>query len=347
MLIRPLPSASAPALLFLFAAISGCGGSSSAGGDQGITEDQGGLPDAGPPGERWAHCPAASDFVGDPEWPMALTATEDSIYCTRYNESRTLQEELAAKVLLRIVPGTYRLPAEGDTHAFRLPLCVARASGPGPTTTSAAGSVTHSSSVYEGDTYHQLHFEQALSTGSASGDFNPTQRGQVFPEMTLDGSPVAPFGDTGFSFWFELCPTSDCSEGGALHFDSCTHEDSTLDQHHVTLEDGAEVHFELRIGQSPASTEPAAFVRAHGEFEGQAFDQRDFFKLVYSPSHHHFERHFAVLFDEPIDGVCGIEVEGLEPWDDYQPDTAHAVDCALNRLRELDVVTHTWEREGQ
>lgn len=346
MLIRPLPSASAPALLFLFAAVSGCGGSPSTRGDQGPA-DQGGLPDAGPPSERWEHCPPASDYVGDSSWPMAVTATEGAVYCTRYHEGRTLQEELAAKRLLRVVPGTYPLPAEGGTHAFRLPLCVALATGPGPTTTSAATTIMHSSTVYEGDTYHQLQFQQPLTSGSASGFFSPTQVGQVFPDMTLDGSPVAPFGDTGFAFRFELCPTSDCSEGGAIEFDSCTHADSTLDEHHVTLEDGAEVHFELRIGQSPASTEPAAFVRAHGEFEGQAFDQRDFFKLVYNPSHHHFERHFAVLFDQPIDGVCGIEIEGLEPWDDYQPDTAHAVACDLGRLRELDVLTHTWEREGQ
>lgn len=317
------------------------------GGDQGTDDDQGGLPDAGPPGERWEHCPPASDFVGDTSWSISLTATEGAIYCTRFSEGRTLQEELAAKRLLRIVPGTYQLPGSGDSHAFRLPLCVALASGPGPTSTSAATTIAHTSSVFEGDTYHQLQFQQPLSSGSASGHFSATQVGSVFPSPVLDGSPVAPFGDTGFSFSFELCATGDCTLGGALYFDSCTHADSTLDQHHVALEGGAEVHFELRIGQSPASTEPAAFVRAHGEYEGVTFDQRDYFRLVYNPSHHHFERQFAVLFDQPIDGVCGIEVEGLEPWDDYTPDTAFAVDCALERLHALDVLTHTWEREGQ
>ncbi|MBK8593917.1 MAG: hypothetical protein IPN77_33420 [Sandaracinaceae bacterium] len=40
--------------------------------------------------------------------------------------------------------------------------------------------------------------------------------------------------------------------------------------------------------------------------------------------------------------MCGIEVEGLEPWDDYTPDTAYAVDCARERLRALDGVAHTW-----
>ena len=86
-------------------------------------------------------------------------------------------------------------------------------------------------------------------------------------------------------------------------------------------------------------------MRATGTFRGTDFDQRDFFKLVYNPSHHHFERHFAVLFDAPIDGVCGIEVENLEPWDDYQPDAAYAVDCALDRLSTLTVESHTWTVE--
>jgi hypothetical protein len=345
MLIRSHSSPSVPAQLFLLALLGGCGGSSSPGADQGMGDQGQGLPDAGPPEERWEHCPPSSDFVGESSWPITVTATTDAIYCTRVSEGRTLQEELAAKRQLRMVPGTYRLPGAGDTHAFRLPLCVALADGPGPTSTSAAGTLTHTSSVYEGDTYHQLHFEQALTSGSVSGDFSPVQVGSVFPSPVLDGSPVDPFGGNGFTFFFELCASGDCTQGGALYFDSCTHADSTLNEHHVTLEGSAEVHFELRIGQSPASTEPAAFVRAYGEFEGVAFDQRDYFRLVYNPSHHHFERQFAVLFDAPIGGVCGIEVEGLEPWDDYTPDTAYAVDCALERLRALDVVAHTWERE--
>lgn len=350
MLIRSHSSASAPAQLFLLALLGGCGGSSSPGADLGAGDahlPDTGLPDAGLPDPRWDHCPPASDYVGDAAWPMAITATEGAVYCTRYNEGLTLQEEMAARRQLRVVPGTYPLPGTSGSHAFRLPLCVAVASGPGPTSTSAASTITHTSNVFQGDTYHQLSFAQPLTSGSASGTISPTQVGSTYPTMVLDGSPNAPFGDAGFSFSFELCPSGDCTGGGAIYFDSCSHADSTLDEHHVTLEGSAEVHFELRIGVSPASTEPAAYVRAYGEFGGVAFDQRDYWKLVYNPSHHHFERHFAVFFDAPIDGVCGIEVEGLEPWDDFTPDTAYAVDCELGRLRELNVTAHTWEREGQ
>lgn len=349
MLIPGLRSTLASAWpLALAAALVGCGGTSSSPNLDGSVGDTGagdaGRSDAGPGDPRFAHCPPASAFVGDGSWPITLQATDDAVYCTRFNEGRTLQEELAAKVQLRVVAGTYRLPVTDGPHAFTLPLCLALPSGPGPAL-SGDGSLTHSSSVYEQDTYHQHHATQPLVGGSLTADFYPTQRGAVLPSATLDGSPYDPFGDTGFSFGFAVCLGASCEPGTEIYFDSCTHEGSTVHHHDVQLAGDDEVLFELRIGQSPASTEPAAFVRASGEFRGVAFDQRDFFKLVYNPSHHHFERHFAVLFDAPIDGVCGIEVEGLEPWDDYQPDAAYAVDCALERLSTLTVSAHTWSVE--
>jgi hypothetical protein len=49
-------------------------------------------------------------------------------------------------------------------------------------------------------------------------------------------------------------------------------------------------------------------------------------------------RDFAVLFDVPIDGVCGVKITGLEPVDDAVADEAFAVDCELNHLEELTVL---------
>ena len=113
----------------------------------------------------------------------------------------------------------------------------------------------------------------------------------------------------------------------------------------MTLGGGDEAHLELHIGQSFASTEPGAFVRAHGRFAGTDFDQSDYFHLVYNPTHHHFSRDFAVFFDAPIDGACGIEIAHLETHDqDSEPDVAYAVDCELGRLRELSVTSHVWQR---
>ncbi|MCA9579201.1 MAG: hypothetical protein KC668_27420 [Myxococcales bacterium] len=355
MLIPGLPSAPAPAWLLVCAtALSGCGGTSSGNpSDQGASDggrdlghvDGGGQPDGGVTDPRFAHCPSSSAFVGESSWPIALSATEGAVYCTRFSEGRTLKEELAAKVQLRIVAGAYRLPTSAGPYPFVLPMCLAVADGPGPALSGADGSIAHSSSMYEQDTYHQLHVTQPLVGASFTADLYPTQRGAVLPTPTIDGSPYDPFGDSGFSFGFSLCLAASCEPGTEIYFDSCTHEDSSVHLHEVQLGDDGDVTFELRIGESAASTEPAAYVRATGTFRGTDFDQRDFFKLVYNPSHHHFERHFAVLFDAPIDGVCGIEVENLEPWDDYQPDAAYAVDCALDRLSTLTVESHTWTVE--
>ena len=41
--------------------------------------------------------------------------------------------------------------------------------------------------------------------------------------------------------------------------------------------------------------------------DGTQLNQADYFKLIYSPEHHHFVRHFGVLFDTPVDGTCGLK----------------------------------------
>ena len=62
----------------------------------------------------------------------------------------------------------------------------------------------------------------------------------------------------------------------------------------VTLESGSvELAVSIYRGGIGAGTEPAVFSRASGSFRGVSFDQRDYFKLVYSPQHHHFGRHYV------------------------------------------------------
>jgi hypothetical protein len=83
------------------------------------------------------------------------------------------------------------------------------------------------------------------------------------------------------------------------------------------------------------------FARASGSYRGVAFDQRDYFKLVYSPEHHHFTRHFAVLFDAPIEGACGLELINLPGPPNAKPLRAWTVDCQLGRLAEVPVTGAT------
>jgi hypothetical protein len=297
--------------------------------------------DAVDPVDLWAHCPAAAEFVGDSEWQQELVATDNAVYCATFNEGRTLIEELQAKAMLRVVPGDYRLPTTDGEANFYLPLCLSLGDGAAPLT-NGTGSITHTASTFDGRTYHRNPFVLELDSGRIEGSLDPVQVGELAP-MVLDGRPHDLFGETD-TFAFNQCAAAgECWGQGSRAFDSCTYEGVAPQFHHMVL-DGGEVHFELRIGQSPASTEPGAFVRAWGEYGGVDFDQTDYWHLVYNPTHHHFERDFAVFFDEPIDGACGLEVINLEPWDDYTADAAFEVDCELNRLAEVEVISGTWER---
>jgi hypothetical protein len=106
----------------------------------------------------------------------------------------------------------------------------------------------------------------------------------------------------------------------------------------VTLENGSiELSVTIYRAGIGAGTEPAVFNRASGSFRGVAFDQRDYFKLVYSPEHHHFTRNYAVFFDAPIAGACGLEIVNLPGPPSTRPVHAYAIDCQLGRQSEVKV----------
>jgi hypothetical protein len=74
------------------------------------------------------------------------------------------------------------------------------------------------------------------------------------------------------------------------------------------------------------------FLEGRGELDGTAFDQLDYWKLVYSAPHHHFSnRAFVVLFDQPISGACGLRVESLDAFDGTLPEVSLA-GCDLQPL---------------
>jgi hypothetical protein len=268
-----------------------------------------------------------------------LSVTEPAVYCATFNESRSLPQELQAKAQLRFALGSYPLPA-APNDALGLPACVRFGQGLVPVS-AGGGSLTYSSSSFDGSTSHNYLFEQPVGEGTRGRlqlSFGASAPDASAPELAIDGSEVDPSGE-GLYYSFAWCEaaTGDCFPDRL--FDSCTHESSTLNRHEVVI-DGEQIALELRIGSSFAGTEPGAFVRASGTFEGVVFDQQNYFKLVYRPEHHHFRRDFAVLFDEPIAGACGVEVFGLDPFDLEQGE-AHSVDCELNRLETLTLESHT------
>ena len=79
-------------------------------------------------------------------------------------------------------------------------------------------------------------------------------------------------------------------------------------------------------------TEPGALVHAEGELDGVPFSQRDYWKLLYSPLHHHIGFDFAVLFETPIGLACGIKVEAK-----YGEPVLHTVACDLANIEARTV----------
>jgi hypothetical protein len=324
----------------------GAGTSGSGGGnprDGGSDEDAGSDPGSGM-SDLWLGCPDEDDYPGTPNGPHILVATDGATYCSTFHESRTLKEELAAKAMLRIAPGSYGLPG-ADAATFGLPLCIRFASAPHPRMT-RSGATTHTELSGGGITTHAYYYRQRFAFGADMLTLETRMEllstGDEAPVITLDGENVPAFEDAARAS-FTLCEDpDDCFPN--WNFDSCTFGNARVQVHAVTLGGDGNVELELHIGESFASTEPGAFVRATGTFRGQAFDQRDYFQLVYNPEHHHFVRDFAVLFDEPIDGVCGLEIARLEPFEpESEPNEAYAIDCELDRMETLTVTAHTFD----
>lgn len=310
------------------------GGSSNAGGSSSTGGSQDGGTDGSAP-DDWAGCPTAEDYDGEASWPHTLTVTEGAVFCSTFDENRTLKEELAAKALMRVAPGQYKLPG-ADQSGLGLPLCF-RFDPASPGTSVTAGDATYTDNVFDGTVSHQYQFKQPVTAFGGA---------RTITTLLIDSAPVGATPafrlDGEASNWsrqddmysFLVCPMGENCYPNFM-FDSCTHAEARLHTHVVTFTGNAgAVTFELRIGDSIASTEPGAFVRASGTYKGTSFDQRNYWKLIYNPAHHHFVRNFAVLFDAPIDGACGIQVKGLEPFEDSgtpaEPNVATTVDCALN-----------------
>lgn len=300
----------------------------------------------------WKGCPAPDDFSNDSKEAISIKATDEAVYCATFYEDSSLKEGLERKALLRIAPGNYFLLVEGGND-IGLPFCLRMGEDTEPIGADV-GQATRSD--IEGF-YYRL--EQPVKTHVGF------QLQAVFSNEIVKGEPIDivlngvedPALYLAFFDTYKPLSEIDCNTDPCFwnqQFDSCTHASSHLNRHDVQLDTG-DISFEIRIADPTSGTQNAAFVRAGGNFRGQKFEQRNYFKLVYSPSYHHFVRNFAVLFDEPMDGVCGVEVTGLEDLDIYGDDAdsedpmpfndvvdeAYAVDCELNHLEELTVQHYT------
>lgn len=310
----------------------------------------------------WAWCPTASDYVGDSSWPLHIQVTEDALYCGLHDErfvdwatmppAVLWRDQQANKGQLSIPPGDYALPSAEGSYAFTLPMCFLFFEENTQPLLDGPGTLTVTRSDFGGETTLNYQYTQPLST--AGGESWQYQAWFGGPEpapgtglaLTLDGSPFDVFGQSQLSFSASIC-APDCNTGLYRGFDSC-HFDPFDTRHHEVDFMGGTVAFDLRYGESFASTEPGAFVRAVGDFDGQAFDATDYWDLIYTPEHHHFARYFMVLLDPPVGSVCALAGEHLDEdttMGGFGPDPEIVLyDCDLNEVGTRTITGERFER---
>jgi hypothetical protein len=311
--------------------------------DSSVGDDDDSATSSGP----WSWCPDSTDYVGESTWLQVLEVTESALYCASFDEGRTLEEEPGFKAMLRVIEGTYPLPHQEGLGSLSLPVCVQMPAGQALPVMSGTGNVHSTTSNWQDTTYYNHLLEQPMedSNGeswwlSATIRLESTVPGEQPQALLLNGSAPAPWSGLGVDM--ALCPNDaqSCSQG--RRFLSCNPTSYRLQRHGLTF-DGGNLNLEIRMGESMASTEPAAFVLASGSLDGQSFEQTDYWKLIYNPSHHHFSRNFAVLFDAPIGSVCGLKATEVDPWGDAPPAQVHTIDCELGEIDERALSGESYE----
>ena len=294
----------------------------------------------------WSSCPDASAWVGDEAWTGQVVATEEAVYCGGIDESRTLEEELAAKAMLKVVAGTWKVPVEEGDYDFALPVCAMRSWTEPLAEVDGAGSTAVTRNTWSGTTYTYVRGGQPMISGSSGGwtlDHTLVLVGDegATPEpLTLDGHANDP--ETGAGISLSMYPDGHATTIG---FTPCMDPSWTKDAHTVTF-DGGDVQLDLYLGHDISITAPAAFTRAVGTLDGTDFDVRGYFDLVYKADHHHFGRHFAVIFDEPINGACALRVEDIDPYATGVTATVSTADCDLSVLDTRTVTAQTSDLGG-
>jgi len=286
----------------------------------------------------WDNCPPSTDYVGG-DWPWTLRVVEGAIYCASFNEARTLEQEKRLKGRIRLTPGDYPVPDQNGEYEFRLPVCLEVPNEDGRPELAEPGTLNVNHSEWNDGIQFRVQLYQPLKTAGGQEWTLYLSAGVWIPKDqtvidVLDGSyqdPYNVFIDIVLCHEKEQCWLID-----DYSFASCGFETARPQIHSLGFERGnIDLHF--MMGDSMASTEPGAFVRAKGVLDGQVFDQQEYYKLVYNPEHHHFRRDYAVIFDEPIGDACGLKAINLVPWEPEGEEALYTIDCELGEIEQITI----------
>jgi hypothetical protein len=166
------------------------------------------------------------------------------------------------------------------------------------------------------------------------------KKGQTPNVLTLDGGPNSLDG-SGLDLYV-YADGKDYFDLTTVHAKTCMDSTWTKNEHRIEFE-GGNIILELWLGENTTQTAPGMFTKAYGNIDGDAFDSRDYFQLIYRPDHHHFGRHFAVLFDSPLDAGCGLRIEEVDALDNEPTAVVHTMNCDLSIIEERKVTKETFE----
>jgi hypothetical protein len=336
---------------------AGNGGSQGTGGQGTGGQGTGGMLPGTGGGTSPRVCPTSASYVGDSTWPDKLVVTAGARYCGHFKETRNLEQEYAAKAMLTLAPGTYSLPSTAGTYDFALPVCFERRPGESLPAFAGAGRVKAVPYKSTTTTYaaNGLSATQPIAWDGSVGwvfsmnlsyfSWTGTPQPPVLDGSVLSHPSSGMVGDTnpGYLDYLELCQGTACDDLlQDVRFEACA-PDYPLYRHTVAVA-GGQVVLDLRItGSVGAAFMLSAFVSASGTLNGSAFAQTDYWKLIYSADHHHFVRNFAVLFDAPIAGACGIKLLDFYGNGGGTPEV-YTISCDLSAIAALAVTSATIER---
>lgn len=289
--------------------------------------------------DDWEGCPTADAFLPFAEGAGLLTVDEHAVYCAAFRPDRTLKETFASRAMLRFTPGAYSLPI-AETANYRMPACVRVQPASEPLTTQPAP-LTHALELVDWQDVHRYTLDaplEGLERAMLRAQLELVVDNDALAHTTLAGQPNLPLmlgASDGTRNAFELCTEGEpCEQPNML--DSCLPAfDATHVQHLITFENGDMLSVKLSFSSGPYAR--TSFDIAWGRWRGQDFQQRDRFKLIYAAPSDHSTRSVAVLFDEPIDGACGLRVSSIDPLDP-SAGTAATVDC---ELEDIDAIAIT------
>jgi len=307
--------------------------------------------DTDPPIEGlWSWCEQNPTLGSPSEGEVQLEILNDALFCSASTDNLTFSDALAFKSQVRFIPGQYGLPSSSGTYSATLPACLYWGEGRERANLNGEGHMEVGN--WGTSRYYSIN-QPLLSPDGEPWTLNLLVTTAPSGEATynLTGSlPTEPGGL--MSQRIDLCPSEvvgiDGCSGSQTPFYTCDYDQLGADLHTIAFE-GGEVALSFHkdtfgIGDG---TEPSEFSRATGTLDGTPFDQQDFFQLLYSPTHHHFNRSFGVLFDDPIEEACGLLVEHIDPWSSEPSATVGVLACPAEDLVVLETRNVTSETTEQ